>query len=233
MWFESFPNRTGFVGVGIVFWNFCDNLFMGLYGRCVRSSEGTEDLHRWWILFCIFIRFRFWRFSSDCVTVSHGCFVSPGAPQPFFFHSKNCVKLPLIVSSLSHLPINHSLAGAQSVSFTYIVEFHSSVKAARAAAFVASFSGAIWIVTSLLSMLIIPMEWTLWIASFPFRPWRLILLCCSLLNLWNAIVFSYLPESPKFLLATNRKDEALNVLSRIYAFNTGKSKEVRWDRIFH
>lgn len=102
---------------------------------------------------------------------------------------------------------------------------------ARAAAFVSTFFPLAWIVIPLLSMLIIPMDWTIWIVSFPFRPWRLFLICCSLLSLWNAIVFSYLPESPKFLLATNRKDEALNVLRRIYAFNTGESKWVSCDRI--
>lgn len=127
----------------------------------------------------------------------------------------------------------YSLAGTQSITFTYIAEFHSTAKAARAAAFVATFFPSAWIFVPVLSMLIIPMDWTIWIASFPFKPWRLLLLCCSLLSLWNAIVFSYLPESPKFLLATNRKDEALDVLRRIYAFNTGDSEEVRYDCIFH
>lgn len=52
------------------------------------------------------------------------------------------------------------------------------------------------------------------------------MLCTSTVNLWNAILFSVLPESPKFLLAMNRKEEALHVLSRIYAMNTGQPKEV-------
>lgn len=52
------------------------------------------------------------------------------------------------------------------------------------------------------------------------------MLCTSSVNLLNAILFSVLPESPKFLLAMDRKEEALQVLSRIYAMNTGQPKEV-------
>lgn len=135
-----------------------------------------------------------------------------------------------MISYCSLFPIGlNSLAGAQSVSFTYIVEFHTTATAARAAALVAAFTAMIWVVTPLLSMLIIPMDWVLWVGPFPFRPWRLLLFSCSLLNLWNVVVFSLLPETPKFLLATKRKDEALGVLRRMYAFNTGKSKEVCLD----
>lgn len=136
---------------------------------------------------------------------------------------------PLIDTLLLPIRIGNSLAGAQSVSITYIVEFHTSTTAARAAGLVAAFTIMIWVVTPLLSMLIIPMDWVLWVGSFPFRPWRLLLFCCSLINLWNVVVFSLLPETPKFLLATKRKDEALDVLRRMYAFNTGKSKEVSLD----
>lgn len=129
--------------------------------------------------------------------------------------------------SFSHLV--NSMAGTQSATVTYIAEFHTSDKAVRAASFVNMFLPSVWIVLSTLSIILIPMDWVLWISSFPFKPWRLYLICVALINLWNAIVFSYLPESPKFLLAKNRKDEALDVLRRIYAFNTGSPKDVSWD----
>lgn len=79
---------------------------------------------------------------------------------------------------------------------------------------------------AVIAIFIIPMDWSIAIFTIEFRPWRLYLICNSLINLWNAIAFSYLPESPKFLLAMNRKNEALDVLSRVYAFNTGDKKEV-------
>lgn len=79
---------------------------------------------------------------------------------------------------------------------------------------------------ALSAIFILPMDWAIELYPFEFKPWRLFLVINSLLNLWNAIVFYYLPESPKFLLAMNRKDEALNVLRRVYTINTGKDKEV-------
>lgn len=39
-------------------------------------------------------------------------------------------------------------------------------------------------------------------------------------------MFSFVPESPKFLLAMDRKEESLKLLSRIYAMNTGQSADV-------
>lgn len=35
-----------------------------------------------------------------------------------------------------------------------------------------------------------------------------------------------MPETPKFLLAMNRKEDALEILSRMYAINSGEPKEV-------
>lgn len=88
------------------------------------------------------------------------------------------------------------------------------------------FLNAEWIHLALSAIIIIPMDWAIEYYPFEFKPWRLFMVINSLLNLWNAIAFYYLPESPKFLLAMNRKDEALDVLSRVYAFNTGNDKEV-------
>lgn len=82
------------------------------------------------------------------------------------------------------------------------------------------------ILLSLMAMLIIPMDWTWQLFTMDFKPWRLFLISISLLNLWNGIIFAFLPESPKFLLALNQPEKALQVLRQIYAFNTGQSEEV-------
>lgn len=36
-----------------------------------------------------------------------------------------------------------------------------------------------------------------------------------------------MPESPKFLLTIDQKEKALDVLRRVYAFNTGQPQEVK------
>lgn len=76
------------------------------------------------------------------------------------------------------------------------------------------------------AIFIIPMEWSINIFGIELKSWRFFLLFNSLFNLWNAIAFCFLPESPKFLLAMNREEEALNILRRIYTINTGKNSEV-------
>lgn len=88
-------------------------------------------------------------------------------------------------------------------------------------------SGFLWVFMFPLATIIIPMDWSLNFYVLEYKPWRLLLTCTSFVNLWNAIGFSFLPETPKFLITMNRKKEALNVLSNIYAINTGEPKEVR------
>lgn len=119
-----------------------------------------------------------------------------------------------------------SVAGSSSGGYSYISEFHTSSTAARAAAFVSIALSAVWVLMSPLALIIIPQDWSFNISILEYKPWRFFLTCTSLVNLWNIVAFSFLPESPKFLLAMDRKAEALQVLSRIYAFNTGKPKEV-------
>lgn len=70
------------------------------------------------------------------------------------------------------------------------------------------------------------MDWSFYVYTLEYKPWRMFLMCVSMITLWNAVVFAFLPETPKFLLAMNRREEAFNVLSRAYAINTGQSKEV-------
>lgn len=57
-------------------------------------------------------------------------------------------------------------------------------------------------------------------------PWRVYLASCSLISAIAFIAINFLPESPKFLLAIGKPDEALATLRRIYRINTGQPEEV-------
>lgn len=118
------------------------------------------------------------------------------------------------------------MAGSQAGAFSYISEFHTSKTAARAVACSSIMLSGLAMFMSPLAMIIIPMDWTWHIFSLYFKPWRLFMICSSFINLWNGVVFAFLPESPKFLLAINEKEKALQVLKRVYAFNTGQPGEV-------
>lgn len=76
-------------------------------------------------------------------------------------------------------------------------------------------------------MLIIPMNWSLDLLFIRFTPWRLYIICITSVNAMNALTFSFLPETPKFLLAMDKPDEALDVLRSMYKINTGYLKEVK------
>ena len=121
-----------------------------------------------------------------------------------------------------------SSAGAPSGGYSYISEFHTSTTAAKSAAFVSiALSGFVWALMSPLAILIVPMDWSFYIFSLEYKPWRFFLTCTTFINLIAAVVFSFMPESPKFLVAKGRKEEALRVLSHVYAINTGEPKEVK------
>lgn len=80
----------------------------------------------------------------------------------------------------------------------------------------------------LLAWLIMPMNWVLYINGFKVSPWRLYLLCSSTINGINFLLLGFFPESPKFLLTMNEKEQSLEILRNMYKVNTGKSAEVEW-----
>ncbi|KAG6448246.1 hypothetical protein O3G_MSEX005376 [Manduca sexta] len=57
-----------------------------------------------------------------------------------------------------------------------------------------------------------------------YRPWRLLLQIISLPGLFGVLSVALLNESPKFLLSTDRNDDALDVLKSIYSWNTGMNR---------
>lgn len=68
------------------------------------------------------------------------------------------------------------------------------------------------------AILILPLNLTI-------PAWRLILLIFTIPSIFGVLGLLFIPESPKFLLAQGRTDEALAVLRSVYAINTGLPKE--------
>lgn len=79
---------------------------------------------------------------------------------------------------------------------------------------------------SALGFFLIPVDFDFHIFQMKMSAWRLVVFICSLINLVNFIAFTYLPESPQFLLARNKEEETLFVLGKMYAINSGASKKV-------
>lgn len=121
----------------------------------------------------------------------------------------------------------YSVSGIQAATYSYIGEFHSNETRTRTLSFVAMFMPACFIYLPSLAWIILPMQWRLPLSDFiTIAPWRLYLLCSSLLNGFNLLFLLQQPESPKFLLSINRKEEALEVLRQMYAINQKLPPEV-------
>lgn len=120
-----------------------------------------------------------------------------------------------------------SVAGVQATTYSYIGEFHSNKTRTQAASFVAMFMPICFVYLPTIAYFVMPMQWEFYLLDLKITPWRFYLLCSSLINGVNFICLSFLPESPKFLLSMNKKEETLTVLKQIYSINTGKDKEVR------
>lgn len=70
------------------------------------------------------------------------------------------------------------------------------------------------------------------LVNMDFSIWRIFLLFCSLLTGMATLLLCFLPESPKFLLAQGRHDEALSILKSIHQMNYGKGKFFQVDNIY-
>lgn len=77
-----------------------------------------------------------------------------------------------------------------------------------------------------LAWLIINGDWSFYIPVIGtlYKPWRLYMLTCGVPSLICSLALLKFPESPKFLLAHGRQDEAIEVIKTIYSWNTGKDK---------
>lgn len=120
-----------------------------------------------------------------------------------------------------------SISGLQASAFSYVSEFHTKETAPRASSFVSMFMAVIFIYSAIVGIIFIPMNWNVDLYFVNFVPWRLFVVVIAVINAINAILFTFfLPETPKFLLAMNQPDDALNVLRTMYKANTGYLKEV-------
>nr|CAD7456657.1 unnamed protein product [Timema tahoe] len=112
------------------------------------------------------------------------------------------------------------------VLFAYLGEFHSSSTRTRAIIFlnISIMLGAT--ILPGLAWLIIPQTWAWELPWITYRSWRLFVIVTALPGLITVLYMArVLPESPKYLLVTGRSQEALEILRRIYADNSGEPPE--------
>lgn len=55
--------------------------------------------------------------------------------------------------------------------------------------------------------------------------WNIFLLIVAMPSLISSLNFTFLPESPKFLMSCGENDKALAVFKQVYSMNTGKEMD--------
>lgn len=78
---------------------------------------------------------------------------------------------------------------------------------------------------AVLAWAILPLDFQIDFGLYYFRSWRLLTIAYASVFIIAAILVSFGPESPKFLISQGKHDEALKVLQDIYSGNKGKSPE--------
>lgn len=78
-----------------------------------------------------------------------------------------------------------------------------------------------------MAYIIIPQKihWELFNGIIIFNSWRVFILICTLPSFLSGVLTSFCVESPKFLLAKGKKEEALQVFRTMYTLNTGMPGE--------
>ncbi|XP_070496597.1 synaptic vesicle glycoprotein 2B-like [Chironomus tepperi] len=118
------------------------------------------------------------------------------------------------------------VAGYSGVIYTYIGEFCIMKHRAILISWASVSVGLSLIIMPFTASVILSYNWKLDLIDFvDFAPWRILLVIFTLPGIIGILWLFRLPESPKFLLLHNRKEEALEIVKWIHIKNLGESKK--------
>ncbi|ALC46844.1 CG12783, partial [Drosophila busckii] len=115
------------------------------------------------------------------------------------------------------------IAGASSTTYAYLGEFYTPKHRPVVINYASMFVGVSAVYVPAVAWLVMSMDWSFEIIDgFLFRPWRLLTIFYMLPGLLGTLMLLNLPESPKFLLAKGKTDDAFAAVNWISMKNTGK-----------
>nr|AAQ88395.1 SV2-like protein 2 [Ctenocephalides felis] len=119
-----------------------------------------------------------------------------------------------------------ALGGSGPVIWSYFAEFQPKAKRGSMLSSMAAF----WTLGNLcvagLAWAVIPQASLGYHGvHFTYNSWRIFLSLCAVPSLIVAVLLFFLPESPKFLLARGKQEEALEIFRGIFHTNTGKPRD--------
>jgi MFS family permease len=116
------------------------------------------------------------------------------------------------------------VSGFASNVYAYVGEFNTDKNRGTIISFLSCGVGLAAIIQPLLAWWILSYEWSFELYDgYSFRPWRLLMLVYVSPGVMSIFWLKFrLPESPKYFLAHNQKEEALEVMKWMYCVNKGK-----------
>lgn len=118
------------------------------------------------------------------------------------------------------------MSGVQAASISYLGEFHGDQTRAKWVSLAIMFMPIAIIYQPAIGLFVMPRTWGFYIFGMLYGTWRIYIMFSSSIVALAFVSTMYLPESPKFLLAMGKQSEALDVLAKIYRWNTGRTGKV-------
>ncbi|XP_029157269.1 synaptic vesicle glycoprotein 2C-like [Nylanderia fulva] len=116
------------------------------------------------------------------------------------------------------------MGGPGSLLYIYLGEFYAEKYRAKSICFIGFFFTLAWLILPGLAWIIIPLPISFEFYGIRYNSWRMFLGAISLPIFIIAMITLMYPESPKFLVSQGKTDEALAIMQKIYAVNTGRDK---------
>ncbi|XP_067638677.1 synaptic vesicle glycoprotein 2A-like isoform X3 [Eurosta solidaginis] len=117
------------------------------------------------------------------------------------------------------------VSGGSATIYAYLGEFHTDKTRSRAM-MGSSFIFAIGaMILPMIAFIVINQNWILPIPflGIVYKPWRLFMVVCGIPGLLCGLSMFTLPESPKFWLAHDREEKAIEVLQKMQRWNGGSA----------
>lgn len=119
-----------------------------------------------------------------------------------------------------------AICGPFSLAYAYLSEFFDKSRRDSIVMMTGCFTSFGSLVQPVIAYFIIPHDWEyILFGTFLINSWRIFLMLSTLPSLSGALLVYFMPETPKFLMAHGRTEEALEVFRTMYSWNTGNSRE--------
>ncbi|XP_063241737.1 synaptic vesicle glycoprotein 2C-like isoform X2 [Bacillus rossius redtenbacheri] len=118
------------------------------------------------------------------------------------------------------------ICGPQAMTKAYLSEFHDEKHRARLVLWTGLYASSGNLLVPAVAWAVIPQPWSWKIFDLiTYNSWRVYMLIVTLPTLIACILLFFSCETPKFLMAAGKDDQALQVLRKMYSVNTGKDPD--------